>query len=207
MNRLARCVLAGLFAVNANVAHSALQFTDWTSNTATSAAGTVGAITVSLSGPVQSAVLNGISPFFSSAALFTPALASSDYIEILVSPPSKTFTLTFSQAVTDPLMHVNSLASVFTFAGINPVKVSGNTHFAVSGNTVTGDNAQGQSNGTLRLPGTFTSISFSGSYVGNDGILIQVGFDPLLAVPEPHMAALWMVGLAGVAFAARRRRR
>lgn len=205
MNRLSRCVLAALFTLSGTAAHAALQFTDWTSTTAGSATGTIGSTTVLLSGPVQSAVLNGSSPFFSSAALFTPALATSDYIEVLVSPPSKNFTLTFSQAVIDPLIHLNSLASVFTFAGINPIKVSGNTHFVVSGNMVTGDNAQGQSNGTLRLPGTFSSISFAGSFPGNDGILIQVGFDPLAAVPEPQTMALWLVGLAGVAFAALRR--
>lgn len=205
MSRFSGRLLAALLALSGTASHAALQFTDWTTATASSATGTVGIVNVSLTGSLAASEVNGNSTFFDSAS-FSPPLGQSDYIQLLIQG-SQGYTLSFSQAVTDPLIHVFNLASTVTFTGINPVKLSGDTHFAVLGNSVTGDNAQGQSNGTLRLLGTFSSITFTGNFSGSDGVVIQVGFDPVSAVPEPQVAMLWLVGLAAVGVAARRRKR
>ena len=202
---IARSLLVTGLALSSMCADAALQFTDWT----TANAGTIGTLNVSLTGTfVQGVVLNGTSTIFNSSN-FTPSLPLSDWIEIQGRSPAASYVITFSQQVVDPVIHLSSLASTLTFAGASPVKVSGQASFLVSGNTVSGSpSGSGDSNGTIRVPGVFSSLSFTSffSQASGDGIAIQIGVDPLLPVPEPRSAVLIALGLSAVALWVRRRR-
>lgn len=212
--------IASMLAVLMEGSFAATAFTDWTSvdTTAETAQGTLATVGVTLTGTDLSfAVTNGTSTIFSSS-LFTPSLPTSDLIEVVSYAPgsssSGSYAISFSQAVTDPVLHIGSLASVLSFSGINPVRISGDSNFLVSANTVSGLIGTNDSNGTVRLPGTFDSITFSASFVGffadsRDGIAIQVGMEaPIPSVPEPSSAALFGSGAAlGIAIFRLRRRR
>jgi hypothetical protein len=81
--------------------------------------------------------------------------------------------------VSNPVIHLRSLASILDFGGLTVVKLSGESSLTVSGSTVSGvtdDNPGGHdSNGTIQLPGQFTSVSFTASYASTDGIDMQIG--------------------------------
>ena len=160
MNKPRLAPIVPVLALIAAGAQAAPVFTDWTAfNSATDIAqGTLGGTGVTLTGTaLQSADTNGTSTFFSTSQ-FTPALPTSDYIEIVgfASTPISSYQINFTQAVTNPLLHLASLASVLTFSGINPELVSGDANFLVSGNTISGQIGTSDSNGTVRLRGTYT---------------------------------------------------
>jgi hypothetical protein len=209
-----RLAVAALVVLSSTTSKAALQFTDWTfANSVTDVAtGNIGTVGVSLTGTyVNGFDLNGISPSFSSSA-FSPPLPLSDGIEIRGSSSTDSYSVTFSRAVVDPVLHFASLASTLTFLGVNPAKVSGESTFLVSGNTVSGTpSGSTDSNGTIRLSGVFTSFSFTAfiPQASGDGIAIQVGVDPLLTapVPEPSGFALALAGLGAMAVLTRRRAR
>jgi hypothetical protein len=205
MHRLA---VAALVVSASSASNAALQFTDWTA----ADTGTIGSVGVSLAGSYINAFdLNGITTAFSSAA-FSPALPLSDGIEIRGSTLTDSYSVTFSRAVVDPVLHFASLASTLTFQGVNPARISGDATFLVSGNTVSGTaSGSNDSNGTIRLDGVFTTFSFTAfiPQASGDGIAIQVGLDPLLTapVPEPGGFALGLAGLGAMAVLMRRRAR
>ena len=183
----AAVVLAAVAPGRASAA--SVDFTDWTSVNANVATGTLHAMSVSLSGthvwnsPVSE--LGGQSNFFADAAMFSPPLALSDHIQIS-GATSASYTLNFGASVTDPVVHLASVASTLHFPSVGRiVRVSGSSGFTVSGNTVTGDlsNAAG---GTVRLVGTFSSVAFTATTLYDppveDGIALQVGAP---AAPPP----------------------
>lgn len=200
---VARAFIITSIALASVSANAALQFTDWTSANS----GSIGTLNVSLTGTfVQGVVLNGTSTIFSSSN-FSPPLPLSDWIEIQGRASTASYTINFSQQVVDPVIHLSSLASTLTFSGVSPVKISGQATFLTSGNTVSGSpSGSGDSNGTIRLPGVFNSLSFTSffSQASGDGIAIQIGVNPLLPIPEPRSAALIVLGLATVALWTRR---
>lgn len=207
MNNPRSIVIVPVLALISVGVRAAPVFTDWTAFDSTTdiAQGTLVGTGVTLTGTaLQSANTNGTSTLFSTSQ-FTPALPASDYVEFVsfASTPISSYQITFTQAVTNPLLHLASLASVLTFSGINPELVSGDANFLVSGNTVSGQIGTSDSNGTVRLPGTYSSISFTANFVGfvagsRDGIAIQVGAEPRTpSVPEPASLALLLVAAAG----------
>lgn len=206
---LVRSLAVATLVLSSTVSHAALQFTDWTSAGGNTATGVIGPVLVSLSGTYVGGLnLSGTSPVFSSPD-FTPALPLSDWIEIGGFPGTGSYNIEFSRPVVDPVIHLASLASTITFAEATPTRVSGDATFVVAGNTVSGTaSGSTDSNGTVQLPGVFSSISFTASYAvpPGDGIAIQIGVDPLLPVPEPGAAALMALGLAWLALPARRRK-
>ena len=158
------------------------EFADWTGVSGNVASGTLRGGSISLSGshvtdPPGSNV-DGSSTVFDRSD-FTPALAKSDAIHFSGNP-GYSYTLQFGSARRDPVLHLGSLASVLEFpAGTQITRVSGDAEFGVSGSSVTGG-VQGSddANGTVRLNGDFTSVSFSATptYSGPpDGIYVQVG--------------------------------
>jgi hypothetical protein len=114
---------------------------------------------------------------------FSPPLATSDAIE-LYGFQGYSYTLQFGAPTRDPILHIASLASTLVFPpGTQVSKVSGQSTFVVSGNTVTGAlSGSSDANGTVKLSGTLDSVSFSATPVfaaaTEDGIDIQVGAPP-----------------------------
>jgi MYXO-CTERM domain-containing protein len=98
--------------------------------------------------------------------------------------PSYSYTITFSQPVLNPVLHVANLAGTLTFEGANPVKVSGTV--GVSGNAVIGeyrliDHPWEDDNGTIMFVGLFSTLRFTADYQPGvfDGIWMQVGGVPV----------------------------
>jgi hypothetical protein len=164
------------------------QFTDWTSADGGTAGGMLAGASVSLSGSrvssTPSSVIDGSWPYFNGPD-FSPALAQSDAIQ-LFGGLGYSYTIRFGAPTTDPILHLGSLASRIDFpAGTPVIKLSGQTEFTVSGNSVFGNptNTLGpdglsDASGTIRLRGTYTSITFTATplYTGpDDGIMLQLG--------------------------------
>ena len=176
-----------------------LEFTDWTSAGGTTATGSLLGRSVTLSGWRLSALappyLNGTLTEFS-APYFTPPLPQSDGIEFRAEAGvAHTYTLSFGAPTANPMLHLGSLGTRLEFpAATSITRVSGNDGFAVSGSTITGAgdttvDAYGlnDSNGTVRLNGTFESLSFTATTAyALDGVLLQVGAErPPSATPTP----------------------
>jgi hypothetical protein len=199
---------------------AALTFSDWTSvdTSAEVAEGTLGPVSVTLTGGnLVAGVIDGTFTGFN-AAFFTPPLVTSDMVEPLGPNPSSTlsYTVIFSSPLTNPRMHLRSLASVLTFSGVTLTKLSGETTFVVAGDTVTGafDDTTSpghDANGTIQLNGTFSSFVFTAQAVGvftggGDGFDLQIGA-AAEAVPEPAPLVLLIAGLAAMGYLAPRRHR
>jgi hypothetical protein len=177
-----------------------LQFADWTAiSGTTSASGTLLGASISLSGshvfPTPTSVLDGSWPFFAGPD-FTPPLAKTDMIQI-GGLPGDAYTLQFGAPVTDPVLEIASMADTMVFPNATQItKLSGQSTFTVAGNVVTGTlnaalgpDSVNDSNGTVQLAGTFTSIPFTvdPNYVlgSEDGILLQVGATSPPPSPPP----------------------
>ena len=108
-------------------------------------------------------VINGTSGRFN-YPFFTPQLATTDEVRVQVKfNQTSNFNLAFDNPITDPVLHISSLASTLTFSGSTIARVSGQPSFSVSGNTVSGSVAGGfpnDSNGTIQFLGTYSSIPF-----------------------------------------------
>ena len=113
-------------------------------------------------------VVHGHWTFFSGPD-FSPALAWIDIIEIGASSPAESYTLTFGSPVADPWIEIGSLGSRLDFpSGTQITKISDQSGFTVSGSSIIGapsgalgPDGVSDSNGTVQLTGTFTSISFT----------------------------------------------
>ena len=189
------CFAACASAAAADV--TAQDFTDWTaiSGTPAVATGALHGQGVSLSGthvfPVPVSRLDGTWPAFAGPD-FSPPLASTDVIQIGATIATQSYTLSFGAPVTDPELEIGSLGSRIDFqAGTVINRISGQPGLTVSGSTITGapnvtlgPDGVNDSNGSVRLIGTFTSISFTTNFSGSteDGILLQVG---AAAPPSP----------------------
>jgi hypothetical protein len=175
------------------------QFADWTAVSNNTATGTLFGRPVTLSGTAVTAfsIVDGTATDFSDPTRFTPALPTSDRLDIAGTfTTTATYTVAFGAAVTDPVFDFNSLASTVTFP--SPVtKVSGDQTLTVSGNAVAGQANGGtptDSNGTVRLTGSFDHVTFTvvPNFGGGqpDGIEMQVGAAGLTpaATPAPTPA-------------------
>jgi len=159
------------------------QFADWTAVNANVATGTVNGATITLSGSdvngPPATKLDGSSTVFNRPE-FTPPLEATDAIHF-VGSPGGTYTLEFGAPATDPVLHLGSLASTLTFpAGTQITRLSGDAQFGVADNQVIGqlEAPSDDANGSVRLVGTFTSLPFTATYQGGDGIYLQVGVAP-----------------------------
>ena len=185
-SRILTAAIAALAIAAAPAAASGgIVFTDWTGQGGGVVSGTLHGTAVSLTGPTGTNVFDGSFLGFN-ADYFTPRLANSDAVE-LQGLNGHSYTLAFGVPIANPIIHLNSLASTLQFPqGTVVAKVSGQSTLVVSGASASGSYAatdlQGysDSNGTIKIDGTVSSLSFtatptfSGGNV-NDGILMQVG--------------------------------
>ena len=69
---------------------------------------------------------------------FSPQLAQHDTVALYVGT-GHSYTVTLTDTLTNPVLHIGSLASTFRFpAGTQITKLSGQDTFTVSGNSVSG---------------------------------------------------------------------
>jgi len=176
------CAVAGLVATAPGTARAdqAPSFVHWAAAGPSGATGTLSGASVTLAGPMGTAFyLHDDYPNFNWSA-FTPQLPATGMVEI-VGGAGHTFTLTFGAPVQNPVMMLGSLGSIMTFpSGTSLTRVSGDSGFQTNGRVVTGTTGPTDSNGTIRLNGTFTSITFTlvPNFTGGnglDGVFLQVG--------------------------------
>src|SRR4051794_28497527 len=207
-------VLCALLLGAAPASASALAVADWTAVAGNVATGTLSGHPISLPGthvfPPPVSTLDATWPYFAGPD-FTPQLAKSDVIQV-AGFTGDHYTLQFGVPVTDPVLHVGSLGSRLDFpTGTQISRVSGDGGFTVSGASVIGTvrgtigpDGTSDASGTIRLLGTFASISFATTplFTGpEDGILIQVlapppgkqAPSPMPSPPAPRVTALRLV--------------
>ena len=213
-----KLLIAGLSSLivagSATVASAAVvTWTTWTS----ASTGTAGPIGLTYAGPAVS--LETPYPSYDPTSTFADgpivnnAPVPANGILKVFGGNSSTQTLTFSQAVVNPVFAIWSLGqgtidASFVFNNATPIFVAGGPNaeyggvpITVSGNTVHGKEA----NGTVQFLGTFTSLSWSNP-VEENWYGFNVGFQSVAPVPEPATWFMMILGFAGVGFLTYRRR-
>jgi hypothetical protein len=202
-----------VLAFSASAASAAvITWTTWDTN----GSGTAGPITVTYAGPAVS--LQQPYPSYTPTSTFADGIivnnapVPANGILQIFGGNSATQTLTFSQAVVNPVFAIWSLGQsgidasfVFnqtpTFVSGGPNAEYGGVAITVSGNTAHGQEA----NGTVEFLGTFNSLSWTNP-VAENWYGFEVGFQSVAAVPEPSTWAMLILGFAGLGFMAYRRK-
>ena len=213
------CSAALLLAASVPASAATVSWTDWTSRPSnTTVAGNllVGATNVAVT-------YTGAINFVQTAGGTNYWNPSAPYISIGVvdnAPPAAdiislstggTKTITFSQAVQDPLIALVSWNGNTVDFGVAIEILSFGRGFWGNGTPIlnaggTGFFGQGEVHGVIRLPGVHSSITFTDTNENWHGFTVGVvGLPPPPPVPEPAILALLGFGLVGFGLARRRR--
>jgi hypothetical protein len=215
---LAAC--AALATVTSAANAETIDWTTWTTSasspTSGSADGAAGAVGVSYSGELQSLVADypswGPAGTFNGGTVGNGPTPAGGAIQ-LFGATGATDTITFSHAVTDPVLAIWSLgggstSASFVFTNTEPFTIqSGGPNAEYGGGSITqsGETVSGvEGNGTIQFIGTFTSISWTNPQF-EDWYGFTVGVPT--SVPEPATWALMLTGFAALGGALRARRR
>jgi hypothetical protein len=216
-HKMRKLLIAGIssliLAGSASIASAAVvTWTTWTS----SSTGTAGPIGLTYAGPAVS--LQSPYPSYTPAATFADgtivnnAPVPANGILQIFGGSNATQTLTFSQAVVNPVFAIWSLGQGGITASFNfnqtPTFVSGgsNAEYGGSAISVVGNSVSGtEGNGTVIFFGTFNSLSWINPTAEN-WYGFNVGFQSIAPVPEPSTWAMMILGFAGVGFMAYRRK-
>ena len=181
----------------------------------TASTGTMGAVNVGYNGPAE--LVTGYPSYlpastFADGTIVSNAPQPSNNILRITGGNSNIYTLSFSQALINPVIAIWSLGQsgdptsfVFTqtptFVAGGPSNEYGGQAITVSGNTVGGV----EGNGTVEFLGTFASISWSNPqfeyWYG-----FNVGYTSVSPVPEPSTWGMMIMGFLGLGYLAYRRR-
>jgi PEP-CTERM motif len=218
-----RRLLAALLSLCSAATYSAPVFwTDWTTETAAtpSVLGTLttstDTVNVTYSGPYSFAQTSGGTNYYNpSAPYLSPTVdnapPASDIIALNVGGLK---TITFSQAVKDPFIALVSWNTNVVDFGVPIDIISFGAGFWGNGTPIlnaggTGFTGSGEVHGVIRLPGTYTSISFTdtsenwhGFTIGVAGVSDGGGGG---TVPEPTTLLLLALGLLSIAQMGRRK--
>jgi hypothetical protein len=212
--------VATTLAFTAGAANAATaSWTDWTSSTTTPPAvlGTLDvggtAVDVTFSGAYSFAQTVGGTNYWSPAAPYIGAAVDNapPAADIIALNSAGTATITFSQAVVNPLIALVSWNGNTVDFGVPINVLSYGAGYWGNGTPVlnatgTGFFGSGEVHGVIELPGTYTSISFTHTSENWHGLTVGVlGVAP--AVPEPSTYALLGMGLLAIAITRRRRQR
>jgi len=240
--RLKIQILALGVALPGAASAATIEWTNWSphfsyGDESGTASGVMGSVDVSylgevaVSGGVYYDSPNAIHPSWQPASSFEGGIVSngppsSPYSINLVggghydNSPVSTDTITFSKAVTNPVMAIWSLGSAGTPASFNfnlpgsaieivaggPSAEFSNPSYSSGPLTQAGNIIYGEEgNGTIEFLGTYTSISWTNP-VFEDYYAATIGAATTSAAPEPATWMLLLGGFAGLALVARTRR-
>lgn len=200
-------VLAGLVAAGGAGA-ATISWTDWTGSGVQSASGTlqVGmtSVNVAYSGDYYFAQTAGGTNYWNPSAPYLSAAVSNapPASDIIALGAGGTKTITFSQAVVDPIFALVSWNGNVTDFGTSIDLLSQGAGYFGNGSFVinaagTGFTGSGEAHGAIRLPGTFTSITFTDTTEYWHGFTIGVAGlgQPPTGVPAPAPLAVLATGL------------
>jgi len=223
--RMSRQLLPALFAIPLALAGAGagavpISWADWTDASSGQVSGSllVGStsVAVTYTGPYHFARTGGgganywsegSPPPYTGSSLVDNAPPATDLIGLNAGG---TKTITFSQAVQDPLIALVSWNGNAVDFGVPIEILSYGRGYWGSGTPVlngsgTGFLGSGEVHGVIRLPGAFTSITFTDTTENWHGF--TVGVVGLATVPEPATAGLLAAGLLLAGMARRRGRR
>lgn len=214
-------VLAIILVFSSPLRAATVYWTDWTSVLATTP-GVLGTldigssvVDVSFSGSYSFAQTSGGTNYWSPAAPYLSATVDNapPASDIIALADGGTATITFSEAVLDPLIALVSFNGNTVEFGV-PIEIlsygagywGGGTPILNSGGT--GFFGSGEVHGVIRVPGSFTSLSFTHTSENWHGITVGVvglgSPQPPSTVPEPTTMLLLGFGIVGVAAFGRR---
>lgn len=186
-----------------------VSWTDWTSTTSATVSGTLtvgsSAVGVTFSGPYFFAQTSGGTNYWNPAAPYISAAVDNapPASDIIALDTGGLKTITFSQPVQDPLLALVSWNSNTVDFGVPIDILSFGCGFFGCGTPIlngtgTGFFGSGEVHGTIRLPGVYSSITFTDSSEFWHGLTVGAMGLPSSPVPEPSTWLLMGTGLLGL---------